>query len=288
LGRKYNLFTADCGRDAMRLIEEEVPFEVIVSDFAMPGMNGAEFLERVREQDKEVVTILLTGQANFDDLSEVVRRGEIFRLLGKPCSPEVLAMNLEHALKQFRLIHSEKELLEQTLNGTISALSTLLAASRPQIYSRAERVSELSKAIARQMKLPGGWRLNIAAKFCFLGYLSLPDEFQEKACLGQSLPEDIQEKVEKLPQFVSGLLKDIPRMGRIRRIIELINSDHPHSSSENEEYELASIIRLARDFDLLKEQGVSSGEIFERLHMREQDYLSGSIDAMASSCGLDG
>ena len=34
--------------------------------------------------------MLLTGQANFDDLCEVVRRGEIFRLLGKPCSPDAL------------------------------------------------------------------------------------------------------------------------------------------------------------------------------------------------------
>jgi DNA-binding NtrC family response regulator len=41
----------------------------------MPRMNGADFLEKVREQNKEVVTMLLTGQANFDDLCEVVRRG---------------------------------------------------------------------------------------------------------------------------------------------------------------------------------------------------------------------
>ncbi len=75
LGRTYDISTASSGRDALSLLEEEEPFQVIVSDFAMPGMNGADFLEKVREQDKEVVTLLLTGQANFDDLCEVVRRG---------------------------------------------------------------------------------------------------------------------------------------------------------------------------------------------------------------------
>ena len=113
LGRTYDISTASSGRDALSLLEEEEPFQVIVSDFAMPGMNGADFLEKVREQDKEVVTLLLTGQANFDDLCEVVRRGEIFRLLGKPCPPEILSRNLEQALKQYALIRSEKELLEK-------------------------------------------------------------------------------------------------------------------------------------------------------------------------------
>ena len=57
---------------------------MIVSDFAMPGMNGADFLEKVREQDKEVVTLLLTGQANFDDLCEVVDGEKFSAFLGSP------------------------------------------------------------------------------------------------------------------------------------------------------------------------------------------------------------
>ena len=61
LGRTYDISTASSGRDALSLLEEAEPFQVIVSDFAMPGMNGADFLEKVREQDKEVVTLLLTG-----------------------------------------------------------------------------------------------------------------------------------------------------------------------------------------------------------------------------------
>ena len=53
LGRTYDISTASSGRDALSLLEEEEPFQVIVSDFAMPGMNGADFLEKVREQDKD-------------------------------------------------------------------------------------------------------------------------------------------------------------------------------------------------------------------------------------------
>ncbi len=40
-------------------------FAVVVSDFQMPGMNGAEFLKEIRAMDAEVVTMLLTGAAYF-------------------------------------------------------------------------------------------------------------------------------------------------------------------------------------------------------------------------------
>ena len=40
LGRKYEVFIADSGSEGLRILEEEGPIQVIVSDFAMPRMNG--------------------------------------------------------------------------------------------------------------------------------------------------------------------------------------------------------------------------------------------------------
>ena len=130
LGRKYQVFVAESGRDGLRVLEEDGPFQVIVSDFSMPGMNGADFLEKVREQNREVVTMLLTGQANFEDLCEVVRRGEIFRLLGKPCSPETLDKNIQQALRQFELISAEKNFWKKPSMVQL-AMTSLLSAANP-------------------------------------------------------------------------------------------------------------------------------------------------------------
>ena len=52
-GRIFDLHTSVSGRDALQIADEQGPFEVIVSDFSMPLMNGAEFLERIREQDRK-------------------------------------------------------------------------------------------------------------------------------------------------------------------------------------------------------------------------------------------
>jgi CheY-like chemotaxis protein len=289
LGRTYDILTAPSGRDALKLIEEEKePFQVIVSDFAMPGMNGADFLEKVRAQDKEVVTILLTGQANFDDLCEVVRRGEIFRLLGKPCPPEVLSKNLEQALRQYHLIRSEKDLLEKTLNGTISAMSTLLSAAMPLFYGRAERVKQLALETSRELNMPSEWRLQVAANFCYLGHLTLPDEAQEKVYFGENIPPSLSELVDGLPQFVSEILGGIPRLNKVRKIIEYIPADYVGETDEDEVRKLASIIRISQVYDQMESAGCSKSEIFEKLRQQESSFAPGVLDALAHSRVLSG
>jgi len=251
-------------------------------------MNGAVFLEKVRAQDKEVVTILLTGQANFDDLCEVVRRGEIFRLLGKPCPPEVLSKNLEQALRQYHLIRSEKDLLEKTLNGTISAMSTLLSAAMPLFHGRAERVKQLALETSRELNMPSEWRLQVAANFCYLGHLTLPDEAQEKVYFGESIPPSLSELVDGLPQFVSEILGGIPRLNKVRKIIEYIPADYVGETEEDEVRKLASIIRISQVYDQMESAGCSKSEIFEKLRQQESSFAPGVLDALAHSRVLSG
>jgi response regulator RpfG family c-di-GMP phosphodiesterase len=283
LGRLFDVYTAESGNVGLELIEEEGPFEVIVSDFAMPRMNGAEFLQKVREQDKEVVTMLLTGQANFDDVCDVVRKGEIFRLISKPCPPKKLSQDLEHAINQHRLLRTEKELLEKTLNGTITAFSSLLSASNPKIFNRANRVERLARDTAKKMRLPGGWRLGIAAKFSYLGYLTIPESIQDQFFRGDSVKDEYQERIDKIPYFASGLLKDIPNLESVSRIIKFTGESYDSfEGSEGEEQDLASLIRLCRMYVSLEENGFTKSEIFKILYSKSDSYLAGSVDALAT------
>ena len=71
IGRHFDVFVASSGPQGLEIFKEEGPFAVVVSDFQMPGMNGAEFLKEIRAIDSEVVTMLLTGAANFEDVSEL-------------------------------------------------------------------------------------------------------------------------------------------------------------------------------------------------------------------------
>ena len=171
---------ASSGKEGLEIYDRDGPFAVVVSDFAMPEMNGAEFLGELRQRGSSAVTMLLTGVANFEEVSEVVSSGGIFRLLNKPCSSEKLKENLEQALRQYNLIRAEKELLEETLNGSVSALISLFSASKPLFFGRAQRVKKLAVKLADRLGMDDIWRIELATVFSYLGYLTLPDNELEK------------------------------------------------------------------------------------------------------------
>lgn len=97
----------------------------------MPNMNGAAFLTEVRKRCSDVSRVLLTAQADIESACAAVNRGQTFRFLTKPCPPEELRAALNDAVAQHRLITSERVLLEQTLVGSVRALSEVLALVHP-------------------------------------------------------------------------------------------------------------------------------------------------------------
>ena len=99
LGREFNLSLAASGAEGLEVFKKEGPFSVLVFDFMMPEMNGAEFLSEIRKIDQQVVAMLLTGATNFDSAAQAVRMGNIFRLLSKPCNGEELKEHLREALR---------------------------------------------------------------------------------------------------------------------------------------------------------------------------------------------
>jgi len=83
--------TATSARAALALIEEEVP-DVMVSDLGMPGMDGYELIQRVRQMEgpaKELPTAALTAYARSEDRAKALRLG--FEMhLAKPIDPSEL------------------------------------------------------------------------------------------------------------------------------------------------------------------------------------------------------
>ena len=140
---RFDVTTAESGPEALLLLAGKGPFTVIVSDFRMPAMDGAQFLERAREVAPDAVRILLTGQATLEDMIDVVNQGQIFRFLAKPCPTELLVKTLEDAVDQARLVTGDRELLERKL-ATMS--DQLLQAER------LATVGTLAGAVGHELK----------------------------------------------------------------------------------------------------------------------------------------
>ena len=88
----------------------------------MPGMDGIKLLARVKNLYPDTVRIMLTGNADQETAIEAVNCGQIFRFLTKPIPPEALTNSLDLAIREYRLITAEKELLSQTLKGSVNVL----------------------------------------------------------------------------------------------------------------------------------------------------------------------
>jgi len=86
----YQVATAASGEEAMSLLSKSDPFDLMVLDLKMPGMDGLEVTEAVQRQSPGTVIILLTAFATLETAVQAIRQGAHDYLL-KPCPiPEVL------------------------------------------------------------------------------------------------------------------------------------------------------------------------------------------------------
>ena len=273
VGRNYEISVASSGKKGLELYDRDGPFAVVVSDFAMPEMNGAEFLGELRKRDSSVVTMLLTGEANIEEVSEVVSSGGIFRLLNKPCSSEKLKRNVEEALRQYNLIRAEKELLEETLNGSITALISLFSASKPLFFGRAQRVKKLAVKVAEKMEMEDVWCIELATIFSYLGYLTLPDSELEKIYNAEELSPEVQMIISGFPAFVEDILSRIPRIKRVSKIVALLAEDNFLSDREKKKEGLAaSVIRLAQTYENCLSRGMGKKDILDGIKKHTEQY----------------
>src|SRR5207244_2839856 len=131
LRREFDVRTASVPQDALRTLSEINDLAVVVSDMRMPGMDGATFLHEIMVRRPDVARILLTGEAGRDGAIRAVNEGQILRFLTKPCPIEDLKRAIEAGVIQHRLVHAERNVLQETLVGCIKALMEVLAIANP-------------------------------------------------------------------------------------------------------------------------------------------------------------
>jgi EAL domain-containing protein (putative c-di-GMP-specific phosphodiesterase class I)/CheY-like chemotaxis protein len=81
----YILYRAANGEEAIRLVDSS-SFDAILSDLAMPGMDGIQLLRAVREQDRDVPIVIVTGNPEVESAITAVECGAL-RYLVKPVEP---------------------------------------------------------------------------------------------------------------------------------------------------------------------------------------------------------
>lgn len=260
LHKKFEIYTAVGGRAGLEVLESEGPFAIVVSDMRMPEMDGIQFLQEVMAVDSDTVRMMLTGNADQGTAASAINQGNIFSFLSKPCSTEMLEQALSTGLRQYRMIKSERNLLEKTLAGSIKMLVELLAILDPDAFGRSANLRERIRAMAKALKLGRSWTLDMATMLCNIGHVALPPEVVRKIRDKKTLSQEEQEMVERVPQTARNLLANIPRLEEVCEIIYYQRKRYdgggfPHDDVSGEEIPPASrMLRLLSDLETAEKQ----------------------------------
>lgn len=95
--RDWEMVMALGGAAALRELDGDAPFDVVVSDMRMPDIDGATLLEYVRDRSPESVRIMLSGQTEIDAALRAVPVAHQF--LAKPCGRDELVGAIKRGLR---------------------------------------------------------------------------------------------------------------------------------------------------------------------------------------------
>jgi response regulator RpfG family c-di-GMP phosphodiesterase len=284
---RFPLQIAGGGDEALRVLKEEGPFAVIVSDMRMPGMNGVELLTRVKDIYPETVRLMLTGNADQETAMEAVNSGQIFRFLTKPCPQATFVTSLALALRQHRLIIAERELLQKTLMGSVTVLSELLAVANPLSFSAGLRCKEYVVSIVEELHLPNLWQYEIAALMSQIGCVTLPGGVLNKLYSGLELTPEEQEMYDNHPMVGASLLEKIPRLENVTKMIrlQLKRFDEYTEAMTGTEFEEVlvggQVLKAALDFDRYLFRGLGRVEAVELMRSQKKVYNPQILDVIA-------
>ena len=97
LGKEYDVVLADSGIQALAKVQNE-KVDMVLLDIDMPGMNGIETFEHMKEFAADIPVIFLTASGEVGDVVGALLLGAV-NYLRKPCPPQELLKRIAQELE---------------------------------------------------------------------------------------------------------------------------------------------------------------------------------------------
>lgn len=162
LGSNFLIEIAESGEEALEIIEDlqksDETLGVVISDFLMPGMRGDELLIEIHKRSPRTMTIMLTGQSDFDGVKKAINQANLYRFLEKPFNHEDILLTVRSALQAFsheRLLTLQNEQLRQLnadLNVTLKKLQESEKFLEERVALRTRELDEKNQALQQALR----------------------------------------------------------------------------------------------------------------------------------------
>lgn len=104
----YEIVIANNGQEAVKLLEEK-PFQTVISDYLMPGMNGADLLRHAKKIYPHMLRIMPTGHTDTGAVLGAIKEGAVYKFILKPWNDDDLRVTSGTGARAIRTHPQERD-----------------------------------------------------------------------------------------------------------------------------------------------------------------------------------
>ena len=161
---EWELHFVESAETALGALDKE-PFDIVITDMRMPGMDGAELLELVKERHPNVIRLILSGQASRESILRAVAPAHQF--LSKPCEPSEIVARIAQAFAMRDMLSSAAVRTLVSRLRTIPSLPAIYQEVTAVLNSGDPSVAQIEKIISRDVSMAA--KILQMANSAFLG-----------------------------------------------------------------------------------------------------------------------
>jgi len=143
----YKVSRALSAKDALRLVEEEGPFDAVLTDLRMPEASGLDLLAEVRRRDPEALVLVLTAFGDGAGAAEAIRAGA-YDFISKPYDLGELRTTLSRALERRQQVAERQSTAPVQPSGAGPAVTGVLVGHSPSIIKVMKQVARVAQTQA--------------------------------------------------------------------------------------------------------------------------------------------
>ncbi len=150
--KDHDIFLAQNVQEATSILNNE-DIHVLITDYRMPEMSGAEFVASIMNDHPDPVRIVLTAHSDYDTIIDSINTARIFHFATKPWKKEELANVIKNADEYYRLKQSNNQLM-QKLTDINRQLEQELNQTKNLVWTQNSEIEKFEQITSHHLKTP--------------------------------------------------------------------------------------------------------------------------------------